>query len=400
MSRRQSTRAPLPRGFWVIWTTVALDLVGFGIVVPILARYAERFGASPWKIGVLGATFSAAQFVMAPIMGRISDRVGRKPVLIASLFGTAIGSLLCGAAGSLWLLFLGRAIDGASGASVSVAQGAVTDVISPADRPRALGLLGAAFGVGFVLGPAIGGLAAFGGPHVPFYVAAAIAGLNGLVAIRRLPETRGRTPKPVSLGGARRLVAGDLGRLAVTGLLSTIAFAGFEATFSLFGDRRFGLDEKSAAFVFLGIGLVLVLVQGGGIHPLTQRLGSARLAKVGLVLITLGLVALAGATSWPVFVVALFLLAVGQGVVVPSITSLVANTAGTDRRGEALGFQQSASALGRIVGPVGAGALFGLSIPTPYLVGAALCALAAIVLISGQPVESAVHGAAEHTSIN
>ena len=156
----------MPKGYWTIWTTVALDLIGFGIVVPILPRYAERFGASGLTVGFLFASFSLAQFVMAPVLGRLSDRIGRKPVIVISLLGTAVGSFVTGAAGALWVLFLGRVIDGGSGASLAVAQAAVADIAPPPDRPRLMGMLGAAFGIGFVVGPAFGGLAALGGSHV------------------------------------------------------------------------------------------------------------------------------------------------------------------------------------------------------------------------------------------
>jgi MFS transporter, DHA1 family, tetracycline resistance protein len=372
----------------VIWTTVALDLVGFGIVVPILALYAERFDASPTQIGVLGATFSAAQFVFAPIMGRVSDRVGRKPVILFSLFGTAIGSILCGVAGSLWILFLARAIDGASGASVSVAQGAVTDVVAPEDRPRALGLLGAAFGVGFVIGPAIGGLAALGGPKLPFFIAAAIAAINGLVAIRRLPETHGKSERAAAAALTAGLARGGartpaLVRFALVGLISTAAFSAFEATFSLFGKRRFDLTLASASAVFLGIGLVLVLVQGALIHPLTAKYGSWKLLTAGMVTIAAGLGLFASATTWPVFIVALLLLSVGSGIGGPSMLALVGEAAGSAKRGEALGFQQSASSLGRILGPLTGGFLFEhAGVPWPYIAGA-LLSLVAVVLVQG-----------------
>jgi multidrug resistance protein len=190
---------PLPPGFGVIWSTVAIDLVGFGIVVPILPLYAERFGVSATVVGALFASFSLAQLVAAPVLGRLSDRIGRKPVLLVSLFGTALGSLLTGLAGDVWVLFAGRILDGASGASVSVAQASVADLAPASQRPRLMGLLGAAFGVGFVAGPAIGALAGLGGPHLPFFVAAAIAFANGVVAVRRLPETH-----PDRAGGAHR----------------------------------------------------------------------------------------------------------------------------------------------------------------------------------------------------
>lgn len=238
-----STREPLPRGYWTIWTTVALDLVGFGIVAPLLPLYAKRFGASGFTTGALFASFSLAQMVCAPLLGRLSDRIGRKPVILLSLFGTAIGSLLTGLAGSLPLLFVGRILDGASGASVSVAQGAVTDLAAPRQRARLLGLLGAAFGVGFVLGPAIGGLASLGGNHrLPFFVAAGIAATNAIVALRRLPETLGKhTPATTSLPSGRRRHA--LLQLALVGFLSVTAFGAFEAMFSRFGAVRFRLTK-------------------------------------------------------------------------------------------------------------------------------------------------------------
>jgi multidrug resistance protein len=380
-----------PRGYGVIWTTVAIDLIGFGIVAPILPLYAERFGASGLTVGLLFASFSVAQFVCSPLLGRLSDRIGRKPVILLSLFGTAVGSFITGAAGSLFFVFVGRILDGASGASVSVAQGAVADVASPADRARLLGMLSAAFGVGFVIGPAIGSLAALGGPHVPFYVAGAIALVNGVVAIFRLPETRPAAADRVAVDVSRRrgraprgTHAAVLVRLAVVGFLVTCAFSGFEATFSLFADRRFGLTEASVAAVFVGIGVLLVLVQGGGVGRVTDRLGVTRTVQTAIVMNALGMVLLASATTWPVLVPALALLSIGQGLAVPSLTAMVVERAPVDRRGESLGFQQSASALARIGGPALGGALFDRAgVPWPYVVGAVLLGLAFTVLAGG-----------------
>src|SRR6478672_9886731 len=204
----RGSRPPMPAGFWTLWTTVAIDLIGFGIVVPILGQYAERFGASGFTVGLLFAVYSLAQLVGAPLLGRLSDHIGRKPVIVIALLGTAVGSFITGAAGALWVLFVGRIIDGASGGSLSVAQAAVADLAPPEERPRLLGLLGAAFGVGFVMGPAIGGLAALGGAHVPFFVAAIIAGVNAVVAARRLPETHPlRSRSAASASGASAGVA-------------------------------------------------------------------------------------------------------------------------------------------------------------------------------------------------
>jgi len=375
----------LPQGFATIWITVALDLVGFGIVVPILGRYAERFGASGLEVGLLFASFSLAQLVFAPILGRLSDRIGRKPVIMISLLGTAVGSFVTGAAGALWVLFVGRILDGASGASVAVAQGAVTDLAPPSERPRLLGLLGAAFGVGFVVGPALGGLASLGGEHIPFYVAGTVALVNAAVAWRRLPETR---PADVRRA-AREAAKNDTGAkvrlwgLAVAGFTAIVAFSGFEATFSLLAGDRFRLTEAGVAAIFVGVGVVLVAVQGGLIRPINAKIGTQRSLQVGLVLNSAGLVVLAFAETWPLLIVALALLTVGQGLVTPNLSSLVSGRVPDHRRGEALGFQQGVNAFGRVAGPALAGVLYDhVAIGSPYLVGGALCGVALVVISS------------------
>lgn len=380
-----TARPPVPPGFWTIWTTVALDLVGFGIVAPILGRYAERFGAGGLEVGLLFAAFSGAQMVFAPVLGRISDRIGRKPVIIVSLLGTAVGSFISGAAGALWVLFIGRAIDGASGASVAVAQGAVADIAPPDQRARLMGLLGAAFGLGFILGPVIGGLAALGGPHVPFYVAGTVALINAVAAAVRLPETKTqRAPDATTSPRISRFALPTspvLLRFVVMTLVVSLGFSGFEATFSLFGERRFGFTESSAAAVFLVVGVVLVAVQGALIGPLTARIGSWGLLHAGLLVTATGLVILSVSGVVPVLVIAVLFIAFGQGIAGPSVSSLVSELVPEDRRGEALGYQQSAGALGRIIGPVFAGVIFdAIDEGAPYVISAALFVAAFFVV--------------------
>ena len=378
----------MPPGYWTIWTTVALDLVGFGIVAPILGRYAERFGAGGIEVGLLFATFSAAQMVFSPVLGRLSDRVGRKPVIVLSLVGTAVGSAVTGLAGSMWVLFVGRFLDGASGASIAVAQGAVADIAPPERRAQLLGMLGAAFGVGFVVGPALGGLAALGGPHVPFFVAGAIAAVNAVVALFRLPETRSVRTGATGAGEdtsqpTQRAGSPLLRRYALVALMTTLGFAGFEATFSLFGAERFGLTEGSASIVFLCVGVVLVAVQGGLVGPLTSRAGSSVLLPTGLVLVAAGLFTLAFTWSWGALGVSLALLSVGQGIASPSLTNLVTEAAPPERRGEVLGYQQSVGAFGRIAGPVIAGTVFdGVGTGAPYVVGAVLVGTALVAVVT------------------
>jgi len=377
MDTATTTREPLPRGFWVIWSTVALDMIGFGIVAPILGRYADRFGASGFQVGLLFASFSLAQMVFSPILGRWSDRVGRKPVIVISLFGTALGSFITGAAGALWVLFAGRLIDGASGASVSVAQSAITDLATKEQRARMLGLLGMAFGVGFVFGPAIGGLAALGGPHIPFYVAGTLALINAVAAIIRIQETRVPNKTAPTTRVHVPFRKRRYGALAGVGFFSMLAFSGFEATFSLFGGARFNLTEASTAVVFLGVGVVMSAVQGSLIGPLTSRFGSLQLLRNGLVLVSIGLLFLGAAVIWPTMIVALLFMVVGAGISNPSLTALVADSAHEDRRGEALGIQQSASALARVIGPPLAGLAFDhVGIGAPFTFGALIYVLA------------------------
>ena len=382
----------MPAGYWIIWTTVALDLVGFGIVVPILGRYAERFGANGLQVGLMFASFSVAQMVFAPILGRISDKVGRKPVIVFSLIGTAVGSFVTGAAGALWVLFLGRILDGASGASVAVAQGAVADIAPPEQRARLMGMLGAAFGVGFVVGPALGGLAALGGPHVPFYLAGSIAAVNAVAAMIRLPETKPDTSHITEKHQRGTALSPALKRFALVGFLSMFGFAGFEATFSIWGEKQFGFTEGSASIVFVFVGVTLVAVQGGLIGPLTQRLGSRKLLRIGLSLVAVGLLLLGLSNTWPLLFVALFLLSLGQGMSGPSGSALVAELAPVERRGEAIGYQQSTAAFGRVAGPVMAGALFDhVGISAPFFVSGVLilCAVGSVWSITRAAVTAA-----------
>jgi MFS family permease len=293
----------------------------------------------------------------------------------------------------------------------------VADVAPPPERPRLYGLLGAAFGVGFVLGPALGGLSALAGARVPFVVAGVLALANALAALRRLPETHPsirrvgpgtlrRIPGPTeenevgvgwsdAEGELRPTSGGLLGatwaagllRFAVIGFVATAAFAGFEATFSLFGQRRFDLTEGSIAAVFVLVGILLVTVQGALVRPVTARFGLPTTLRLGLASTSAGLVVLAPARTWPVLLVALVLLVLGQGLTSPTLTSSVSERAPEAQRGQLLGVQQSAGALARIVGPAAAGVLFQhLGVGAPALVGAAVTGVALVLATTVRPI--------------
>jgi len=276
------------------------------------------------------------------------------------------------------VLFLGRFIDGASGASVSVAQSAIADLGAPKQRARMLGLLGMAFGVGFVVGPALGGLAALGGPHVPFYVAGVLASINAVAAIIRLPETK-KVREHISVE-THEPKKHNITSFVLIGFFSVLPFAGFEATFSLFGGSRFNLTEAGTAAVFLAVGLLMSAVQGGLIGPLTQRFGSLNLLRVGQVCVAAGMLFLGAAVIWPVLIIALVLMVIGAGISSPSLTTLVANSAPEAKRGEVLGFQQSSNALARVIGPPLAGLAFDhIGVGAPFTLGAGVYLIAIVV---------------------
>ena len=375
-----------------------MDLVGFGIIIPILPLYAEDFGATPAVATAVVAAFSAAQMLAAPLWGRLSDRIGRKPVLIASLIGSAAGSLVTGLAGALWVLFLGRALDGASGSSYAVGQAAVVDLAEPADRPRLLGLLAAAFGLGFVAGPLIGSVAALGSRELPFYVAAGLAGVNALVALVRLPSGQ-RVAEPsdrrhsgplASLGSAGLAMR----RLALLAFIGMAGFAGFESTFAMLIDRRFPqLDDPSIYGLFASVGLVMVFVHTRIVGPATDRLGTRGALRASLFFVAVGMFVLALGGAWVGLAVALLWLVLGQGLFGPTLSAATVETVGADARGAALGVQQSAGAMGRIIGPLVAGVLFGrVATGAPYLVGALLAASAILLVERGAGEEAPVTG--------
>ncbi len=385
------SRAPLT----ILFLTVFLDLVGFGIVIPLLPLYAERFGASAMAVVWLVAIYSLMQFVFAPWWGQLSDRVGRRPVLLVGLFGSALSYLAFGLAGSLAVLFLARALAGFMGANIGVAQAYVADVTAPEDRARGMGMIGAAFGLGFIFGPAIGGGLAHFGPSVPFLAAGALALVNGLLALRWLPESRPVAARPSvaqpGLGARFRALRHFSARERVGALfgvffLLTFAFAALEATFSLWADRRWEFSPSGVAYLFAYIGVLITVVQGVLVGPLVRRLGERRLAVWGSAALAAGLFAIPAAPSIAWLAAALALLAFGQGTTIPAISSLISRSAPSGEQGRLLGVSQSLSALGRVLGPLWGGLAFArVSIGAPYVGGALVVALALLVIARTAP---------------
>jgi DHA1 family tetracycline resistance protein-like MFS transporter len=365
---------------------VFLDLVGFGFILPQLPYYAERFGATGVWVGAILTAYSAAQLVGASLLGRLSDRVGRRPVLLMSLAGSAASFLIFGLAGSLWVLLAARALAGLFGGSIAAAQAVIADVTTPGERARYMGLLGASIGLGFVFGPALGsGLARFGFGAAAF-TAAGLAAANLVFAVLRLPETRSSEQRqhPHSRLDWSHLLDAlrhrSIGRLLTATFLSTLGFVAMEATFALLGEARLGLDAGRLGLVFAYVGVVMVIVQGGLVGRLAQRFGERALATVGALLMAASLGTLPFAPSLGAALVVLGGLAIGQGLTTPMLATLLSRAADADEQGGTLGLGQSIAAAARAVGPIGAGWLYDRAVGAPYATSAAVMVLAALLV--------------------
>ena len=348
----------------VIFITVFIDLVGFGIVIPVLPFYAEgtKFGATPSQVGLLFASYSVMQLVFAPVLGRLSDKHGRRPVLLVSLLGTALGFLILGFATTLWMLFLGRIIDGISGGNISTAQAYIADVTTKENRAKGMGLIGAAFGLGFVFGPAIGGILSRWGINVPFLFAGGLALANAVLLYFALPETvTPDHPARVSAASGRgwnQLVAAlrhpALASVMAIYFLGIVAFSMMTASFSLFMMFRLGYDAFHNGWVFAFVGVISAFIQGGLIGRLVKKFGEPVLVIVGAILFTASLVVVPFVKSSTGLITILVIGAatsIGQALSAPTLSSLASKSASAAEQGSVLGVMQSVASLARAVGP-------------------------------------------------
>lgn len=351
-----------------VWLTLLLDLVAFGIIIPVLPYYAESFGASAKVVTLLSTTFSLAQFAFAPVLGRLSDRHGRRPVMLISIAGSVAAMLALAVAHTLWMVFLARAIGGISNANISTAHAYVADQVPRAQRAKYMGIMGSAIGLGFVIGPAIGGLLSRPElPELPFLVGAGLAAVNWLMALFLLPETRTAQERSAAETRARpRLLAAIRGALWGTPLGWLVAtyfgffsvFAAMESTFALFCEAVFDWTSRETGYLFSLIGVVILLTQGVLVGRVVAWLREKRTMLVGLVILGAGLLATALAPTVPVLALGAAGIAMGNGLVTPSISALVSQTASADEQGWAQGLTQSAASFARILAPIGAGLLF------------------------------------------
>ena len=374
-SRRGSPLIP-------IFLIVFIDLIGFGIIIPLLPLYAESFNATPTTIGVLLAAYSLMQMAATPYLGAMSDKYGRRPILIISQVGTVLSFILLGFANSLVLLFVARLLDGLSGGNISTAQAYISDVTEERDRAKAFGLIGAAFGIGFILGPALGGFLGRNGNYAaPAFAAAAIAFVSLVLTVIMLPESRPpekrtevRQPRILDIAGFREAFGiGQLGLLLVVFFAFNLAQAGFQSMFALFAQARLDFGVRETGYVLAYVGLLAVLLQGGAIGPIVGRWGERRTMRAGLLFAAAGLLASALVGSWPLLLLTLAPLAIGLSIATPSLNSLLTRESPAGAYGRILGLSQSVAALARVLGPLVAGVLFDrLGVPAPFLFAALL----------------------------
>src|ERR687889_541291 len=360
----------------VIFVTVFIDLIGFGIVIPVLPFYVEgtQFHASPRAVGLLFASYSIMQLVFSPILRRLSERYARRPVLFLSLLGTSLGFFVMGFADALWMLFAGRIIDGVTGGNISTAQAYVADITTKEDRAKGMGLIGAAFGLGFIFGPAIGGILSRWGVHVPFLFAGALSLANATLLYFVLPETvTPDHPARVSAATGRwSQLARALGQPRLAFVLAdyflfVTAFSVMTASFGLFTLYRFGFDAHDTGWIFAFVGVVGAAIQGGLIGRLVKTFGEPLLVIVGALLFTasLILIPLTGPqTGTPALLALGALFALGNGLATTSLTSLASKSAGAGEQGGVLGVTQSVASLARVVGPLVSAALIYSAVAT------------------------------------
>jgi DHA1 family tetracycline resistance protein-like MFS transporter len=364
------------RPLLVIFLTIFVNLVGFGIIIPLLPYYALTFGASPVIVGLLFAVFSLCQLAAAPALGDLSDRHGRRPVLIFSLAGTVISFVMLALAHSVTMLFAARIVDGLSGGNISTARAYVADVTEPKDRARAYGLIGAAFGLGFILGPALSGVLSRVSYTAPIWAAAGLTLAATVMAWLWLPETVHRAHAGV--GNPFRylpdlLKRPPVRRVLVIDFMYWCAFAVFQTMFALLVARRFGFGVARTGYLFAGFGVLGAIIQGGLIRSVVRRLGDKRTFMVGVAFGAIGLVAAAVVPTPAMFIAALVPLALGIGFGHPTMSSLVSLVAKGDEQGRVQGAASAVESLGRTVGPVwGSASLQHIGESVPYLSAAIL----------------------------
>jgi len=371
----------------IVFVTVFIDLLGFGIIIPLLPFYAQTFGATAFTVGLLATSFSLMQFIFAPIWGRLSDRVGRRPIILLGLLGSCFSYLGFGMASTLTSLFAARIFAGIAGANIPTAQAVVADLTTPENRAKGMGLVGAAFGLGFIFGPAIGGFLSRYGYAVPAFFASGLSLANFAAAWFLLPETLKPEHRAVERVGRIDALRAALARphlplLLLIGFLIVAAFSGYESTFALFAEQSYGFHASSIGYIFAFVGVVLVIVQGLLVGRAVKAFGEHHIVPASLAIVAVGLLMIPATRSVGALLVANGVMAVGMGFNNPALMSLISRYSAAEDQGGVLGLTQSLNSLARIVGPLWGGFAFDrLGIGMPYITSAAVMGIAALLAL-------------------
>ncbi len=357
----------------IIAITVFIDLLGFGIVIPVLPFYAEKYGATGLTVGLLMSSYSLMQLIFSPVWGRLSDKIGRRPIILMSLLGSAISYFIFGMADSLAVLFISRLFAGIFGANIATSQAYISDSTTLAKRAKGMGIIGASFGLGFVFGPVFGGYFSHFGYSVPAFIASAICGSNFIFAIFRLPETLNSdfvpSGKNLSIQGIKKIFSFPLLTILIfSTFVITFSFSNLEATFALFTERKYSFTSVENGYLFGFLGILMAIVQGGLIGILVKKFGEKKLVVAGTFLMIIGMTMIPFAPSLEALLFVLVFLALGLGINNPSLSSLISQYTDPHYVGATMGVSQAMSSLARILGPMYGGFVYDkYGIQYPYI---------------------------------
>ena len=366
----------------VLFVTIFIDLLGFGLIIPILPTFSKELGATDFETGLLASAYSLMTFLFAPLWGTLSDRIGRRPVILFSITITGLAYLLFAHSNTLLLVLLSRILAGIGSANISAAQAYIADITTPENRAKNMGMIGAAFGLGFIFGPPVGGfLKGSYGIDMVGYVAASFSLINLIMAYFSLPESlkeknklKKFTFRPIG-NLVRELKKPIISELFTINFIFIASFSMMQMTGALLWREQYGLDVKQIGYMFMYIGILGAIVQGGLVGKLNKTFGEKKLLVFGNVFMALGLILLPYAPKEffiLVNMIALACIAIANGCLSPSITSLLSQVADKKEQGQVLGLNQSFGSLARVVGPAIGGLLYGLNFHSPYIMGAFL----------------------------
>ncbi|WP_099354025.1 MFS transporter [Fredinandcohnia onubensis] len=372
------TKKALP----ILFAVMFLVYVGFGIIIPVIPFYAEDLGASPTELGLLMAVYSLMQFLFAPMWGRISDRIGRKPVIMIGIFGLAVSFFLMALSTELWMLFAARIIGGfLSAANMPTVMAYAADITSEEDRGKGMGIIGASIGLGFIFGPAIGGIFSKTDLQMPFYIAGTLSLLTFFLVMFILKESLSkeqRHPKDRKRTGLLKALNGPESVLFFLSLFITLSLSGLEATFAYFAAEKAGLGTTELGYIFMIMGLAGAIVQGGLVGRLTKRFGEGFVIQIGIFLSAVGFFLILFTKDFVTAAIYLTIFGVGNGIIRPAVSALLTKRSKTGH-GSVTGLLSSFDSLGRILGPILGGLLYTISMGLPYISGIFLSAVAFIL---------------------